>query len=90
MIRYEIRGATLEDEKHMPRSEGWEFEIKWDGYRIVATVAGGEPELRTRRDQDYTKRFENVAKELVKALKTVKTDTKTLQLQNEFFDRVLK
>jgi creatinine amidohydrolase len=27
---------------------------------------------------------------LVKALKTVKTDTKTLQLQNEFFDRVLK
>jgi creatinine amidohydrolase len=27
---------------------------------------------------------------LVNALKTVKTDTKTLQLQNEFFDRVLK
>jgi creatinine amidohydrolase len=27
---------------------------------------------------------------LVKALKTVKADTKTLQLQNEFFDRVLK
>ena len=36
----------------------------------MATVAGGEPELRTRKDQDYTKRFENVAKELVKALKT--------------------
>jgi len=27
---------------------------------------------------------------LIKALKTVKADTKTLQLQNEFFDRVLK
>jgi len=27
---------------------------------------------------------------LVKALKTVKADTKTLQLQTEFFDRVLK
>ena len=48
----------------------WIYEIKWDGYRIVATVAGGEPELRTRKDQDYTKRFENVAKELVKAAKT--------------------
>ena len=36
----------------------------------MATVAGGEPELRTRKDQDYTKRFENVSKELVKALKT--------------------
>ncbi|MGZ4307980.1 MAG: DNA ligase D [Gaiellaceae bacterium] len=62
--------ATLEDEKHMPRGEGWEFEIKWDGYRIVSRVAGGEAELRTRRDQDYTKRFANVAKELAKALKT--------------------
>jgi len=49
---------------------GWLYEIKWDGYRIMATVAGGEPDLRTRKDQDYTKRFENVAKELVKAVKT--------------------
>ena len=40
------------------------------GYRIVATVAGAEASLRTRKDQDYTKRFENVAKELVKAVKT--------------------
>src|SRR5437764_8142202 len=62
--------ATLEDEKHMPHGEGWEFEIKWDGYRIVSRVAGGEAELRTRKDQDYTKRFQNVAKELAKALKT--------------------
>jgi bifunctional non-homologous end joining protein LigD len=62
--------ATLEDEKNMPRGEGWEFEIKWDGYRIVTRVSGGEAELRTRKDQDYTERFANVAKELVKALKT--------------------
>ena len=62
--------ATLEDEKHLPRGDDWEFEIKWDGYRIVATVAGGEAELRTRKDQDYTERFANVAKELEKALKT--------------------
>ena len=60
--------ATLAES--VPKGEGWIYEIKWDGYRILATVAGGEPELRTRKDQDYTKRFENVAKELVKALKT--------------------
>jgi bifunctional non-homologous end joining protein LigD len=60
--------ATLADS--VPRGEGWTYEIKWDGYRIIATVSGGEPELRTRKDQDYSKRFENVAKELVKALKT--------------------
>jgi bifunctional non-homologous end joining protein LigD len=68
--RYAPMLATLEDEKNMPRGEGWEFEIKWDGYRIVGRVAGGEAELRTRKDQDYTERFANVAKELAKALKT--------------------
>jgi bifunctional non-homologous end joining protein LigD len=68
--RYAPMLATLEDEKNMPRGEGWEFEIKWDGYRIVTRVAGGEAKLRTRKDQDYTERFANVAKELVKALKT--------------------
>ena len=60
--------ATLADT--VPRGDNWIYEIKWDGYRIVATVAGGNPDLRTRKDQDYTKRFENVARELVKALKT--------------------
>jgi bifunctional non-homologous end joining protein LigD len=62
--------ATLEDEKHMPRGADWEFEIKWDGYRIVSRVAGGEAQLLSRKDQDYTQRFANVAKELAKALKT--------------------
>ena len=66
--RYAAMLATLADA--VPRGNDWIYEIKWDGYRIVATVAGGEPDLRTRKDQDYTKRFENVAKELVKALKT--------------------
>ena len=62
--------ATLADSNELPRAGGWEFEIKWDGYRIVARVAGGEARLRSRKDQDYTQRFGNVAKELVKALKT--------------------
>jgi len=66
--RYQPMLATLAEE--VPKGDGWTFEIKWDGYRIIATVAGGEPELRTRKEQDYTQRFENVAKELAKALKT--------------------
>jgi bifunctional non-homologous end joining protein LigD len=61
--------ATLSDEQHMP-GEGWEFEIKWDGYRIISRVAGGEAQLLSRKEQDYTQRFANVAKELAKALKT--------------------
>ncbi|MEK6275288.1 MAG: DNA ligase D [Actinomycetota bacterium] len=66
--RYRPMFATLAAD--VPRGEGWLFEIKFDGYRIIASVAGGEPDLRSRKDQDYTKRFENVSKELVKALKT--------------------
>jgi bifunctional non-homologous end joining protein LigD len=65
--RYGPMLATLAED--VPHGD-WIYEIKWDGYRIVATVAGGEPELRSRKDQDYTQRFENVSKELVKALKT--------------------
>jgi bifunctional non-homologous end joining protein LigD len=61
--------ATLEDPKSIPR-QGYEFELKWDGYRIIAQVAGGEARLLSRKDQDYTERFANVAKELAKALKT--------------------
>ena len=68
--RYAPMLATLADPKEVPRTDGWEYEIKWDGYRIVSRVAGGDAELRTRKDQDYTERFSNVAKELVKALKT--------------------
>jgi bifunctional non-homologous end joining protein LigD len=65
--RYRPMLATPSDT--VPKGD-WFYEIKWDGYRIIGTVAGGDPELRTRKDQDYTKRFENVSKELVKALKT--------------------
>jgi bifunctional non-homologous end joining protein LigD len=66
--KYASMFATLADD--VPRGAGWAFEIKWDGYRIIASVAGSEAELRTRKDQDYTERFSNVAKELAKALKT--------------------
>jgi bifunctional non-homologous end joining protein LigD len=60
--------ATLAEE--VPKGAGWEYEIKWDGYRIIASVVGSEAELRSRKDQDYTERFSKVSRELAKALKT--------------------
>jgi bifunctional non-homologous end joining protein LigD len=60
--------ATLTEE--VPKGEGWAYEIKWDGYRIIATLAGSDVELRSRKDQNYSTRFANVARELPKALKT--------------------
>jgi bifunctional non-homologous end joining protein LigD len=68
--RYAPMLATVAETTQMPTGDGWEYEIKWDGYRIVARVASGEADLRTRKDQDYTQRFDKVARELAKALKT--------------------
>jgi bifunctional non-homologous end joining protein LigD len=65
---YEPMLATLTEE--LPRGDGWEFEPKWDGYRAVAYVRGGEAKLLSRRGNDLTQRFAPVAKELVKALRT--------------------
>jgi bifunctional non-homologous end joining protein LigD len=60
--------ATLADE--VPRGAGWEFEVKWDGYRAIATVAGSDVTLTSRNGNDLTSRFQNVAKETTKAVKT--------------------
>ena len=38
--------ATLAED--VPKGAGWEYEIKWDGYRIIASVVGSEAELRSR------------------------------------------
>ncbi|MBD0316951.1 MAG: DNA ligase D [Thermoleophilia bacterium] len=54
----------------IPSGRDWLFEVKWDGYRAIAYVRGGEVTLRSRRDQDLTDRFALVAREIVKAIKT--------------------
>src|SRR5512133_28601 len=66
--RYLPMLATLAEE--VPRGAGWEFEVKWDGYRAVATVAGSGTVLTSRNGNDLTVRFEHVAKEIAKAVKT--------------------
>jgi bifunctional non-homologous end joining protein LigD len=60
--------ATLAEE--VPRGAGWTFEVKWDGYRAIATVSGSETTLTSRNRNDLTARFEHVAREIAKAAKT--------------------
>src|SRR5438874_3860091 len=60
--------ATLAEE--VPRGAGWAFEVKWDGYRALARIAGGEATLTSRNGNDLTQRFSSVAKALEKAVKT--------------------
>jgi bifunctional non-homologous end joining protein LigD len=54
----------------VPRGAGWEFEVKWDGYRAIAVVSQGDTTLTSRNGNDLTARFEPVAKEIAKAVKT--------------------
>jgi bifunctional non-homologous end joining protein LigD len=60
--------ATLAAE--LPRGDGWSFEVKFDGFRALAYVRGGECELVSRNDKPLTPRFPNVAKAVPRALKT--------------------
>jgi bifunctional non-homologous end joining protein LigD len=54
--------ATLVEEPF--NSPDWVYEIKWDGYRILAHIDKGKVTLRSRGDQDYTQRYKPVAQSL--------------------------
>ncbi len=54
----------------VPQGDGWLFEAKWDGYRVIATMRGGEVELRSRNDNPLGERFPTVVKALERSLRT--------------------
>lgn len=50
---------------NVPPARGtWLYEVKYDGYRIVAFIEAGEARLATRNGNDYTARFPAVASAL--------------------------
>jgi bifunctional non-homologous end joining protein LigD len=65
---YEPMLATLTDT--IPSGPDWLFEVKFDGYRALSYVRGGECRLVSRNGNDLTERFAGVATEVVKATKT--------------------
>ncbi len=44
-----------------PRGEHWLHEIKWDGYRIMAMVAGGSVRLWSRNSIEWTAKLPDIA-----------------------------
>jgi bifunctional non-homologous end joining protein LigD len=50
--------------------EGWIFELKMDGYRLLAGKRGGEAKLMTRNGNDYT----DVFPEIARAIKAIPLD----------------
>jgi bifunctional non-homologous end joining protein LigD len=46
----------------LPESEGWVYEPKWDGFRAIVTISGGEVTLTSRNGNDLTERFRDAAR----------------------------
>ena len=66
--RYEPMLATLAGE--VPKGPGWLYEVKWDGYRTIARLRGGEASLTSRTGKDQTARFASIARALPGALRS--------------------
>ncbi len=49
----------------VPEGEEWLYELKYDGYRIIAYVENNSVRLLTRNGNDYVHRFSDVATALV-------------------------
>jgi len=43
-----------------PDPEHWQYELKFDGYRILARVEGGQVRLYTRTGKDWTRKLEEL------------------------------
>jgi bifunctional non-homologous end joining protein LigD len=54
----------------IPTGDGWQFELKWDGYRAIGAVAAGRVQLASRKGNDLTDRFPQVAADLAAAAGT--------------------
>lgn len=59
----DVQLAKLVDK--IPESDDWLYELKYDGYRMVAYIEGNCARLITRNGSDYTGRFQSVAASLI-------------------------
>jgi bifunctional non-homologous end joining protein LigD len=58
--------ATATDS--LPVGEGWLYEPKWDGFRAIVTVVGGEVTFASRNANDLTGRFSELARAAANAI----------------------
>jgi bifunctional non-homologous end joining protein LigD len=54
--------ATLADKPF--DTEGWSYEVKWDGYRALAFINNGQVDIRSRNDKSFNDKFYPVYDEI--------------------------
>jgi bifunctional non-homologous end joining protein LigD len=62
-----VQPMLAEPAEHAFTRDGWLFELKLDGYRLIAAKSQGEALLLTRNGNDYTEAFPEIAR-AIKAL----------------------
>jgi bifunctional non-homologous end joining protein LigD len=67
-VRYRPMLATSTDA--LPHGDEWTYEPKWDGYRAIVRIAGGEVTLTSRNGNDLTERFREVARAVPGAVRS--------------------
>ncbi len=60
--KVDVELAKLTNE--VPKGKDWLFEIKYDGYRIIAFIENGKVKLKTRNNTDYTQKFSTITQEI--------------------------
>ena len=56
--------ATLKKPEDFGNEDGWAFEMKWDGVRTLAYLAGGRVRLLSRKGRDDTAAYFDVVDDL--------------------------
>jgi bifunctional non-homologous end joining protein LigD len=67
---YKVEAMHCEMQDEAFTRDGWLFELKLDGYRLIASKSRGEALLLTRNGNDYT----NVFPEIARAVKALPAD----------------
>lgn len=75
-----IQLATLTNS--LPKGKDYIYEIKYDGYRIIAYVENKKVKLLSRNNNDYTNKFQNLSK----SLKEIEQDSFVLDGEVVAFD----
>lgn len=75
--------ATLSNK--VPQGKKWMFEVKFDGYRILIFKKGNKVLIKSRNNLDWTKKFQNIAKEIKKLpVKNLVLDGEITVLDKDF------
>lgn len=68
---YDLLPQLAVREDRLPTGENWQYERKYDGYRLLVFIEEGKVTLKTRNERDWTSKFPAI----VEAFKKLPIDT---------------